>query len=143
MSEPPDPAEPAGESLEMVTAALRADAADVEVLVQVLVATLGEALPPGMVTVERSRGLTDRLAKRAGAVVAVTVTTPDLLLRLAPSRDRHGPVRAELQRIVRGVVISRRDVSLDEWIEALAQALTELAAQSEAARRALTRLLGG
>jgi hypothetical protein len=141
MSEPLDPAEPPpGESLEMVTAALRADAADIDVLVGVLVTTLGDALPPGMVAVERRRSLPDRLARREGMVAALTVTTPEL--RLGLTRERSG-VRAELQRVVQGVVISRRDVGFDEWIETLARALTDLAAHSSAAQQALARLLGG
>jgi hypothetical protein len=38
-------------SLDMVTAALRADSADVTVYARVLTQSLGEALPPDLVTV--------------------------------------------------------------------------------------------
>lgn len=142
MSEPRDPAGSPDVPLDMVTAALRADAADIDVLVGVLVSTLGDTLPPGMVTAERTRSLADRLAHRDGAVVAVTVSTPELRLHLARGRDR-GRVTAEVHRIVKGVAISRREVGLDEWIETLARTLRDLAAHSSAAEQALSRLLGG
>ena len=47
MSEPAD-----GLSLDMVTAALRADSADVAIYARVLTESLGDALPPGCVTIE-------------------------------------------------------------------------------------------
>ncbi len=49
---------------------------------------------------------------------------------------------AEIHTIVRGVVISRREVSIGEWVYTLAQLLNELAAQNSAARQSLSRLLG-
>jgi hypothetical protein len=41
------------------------------------------------------------------------------------------------------VVISRRTVGVDEWLQTLAEDLTRLAARDAAARAALARLLGG
>ncbi len=46
-------------SLEMVAAALRADSADAVVYARVLTNSLSEALPPGLVTVERERSMSD------------------------------------------------------------------------------------
>ena len=75
-SEPAD-----GPSLDMVTAALRADSADVAIYARVLTESLGDALPPGCVTIDRDAehvrpdarapgpGIEDhRPAGRAGAV---------------------------------------------------------------------------
>ena len=53
-------------SLEMVTAALRMDSADVAVYTRVLTKSLSEALPPGYVTVERERSMSDRMRGRPG-----------------------------------------------------------------------------
>jgi len=42
-------------SLDLVTAALRADSADVAIYAQVLTESLSEALPPGTVSIDRKR----------------------------------------------------------------------------------------
>jgi hypothetical protein len=126
--------------IELVAAALRADRADVTTLGRVLTTTLGDTLPAGMVDVERRRSMGDRLAHRPGDPVAVRVRFPERELEV-----RRGPagVSAEIRQVVRGVVISRREVDLDAWVRALAEQLTALAARDAAARTALSRLLEG
>jgi hypothetical protein len=121
--------------LHLIAAALRSDRADVESLTRVLTSVLGDALPPGMVEVERKRSLADRMNGREGTPVALTVTTPDSLLVLRPGN-------AEVRQIVRGVTIKRSTVGIDEWLVALAGVLSKLAGNSAAAREALTNLLG-
>ncbi|MFI6078583.1 hypothetical protein ACIA5C_44395 [Actinoplanes sp. NPDC051343] len=121
--------------LHLIAAALRSDRADVESLTRVLTSVLGDALPPGMVEVERKRSLADRMNGREGTPVALTVTTPDSLLVLRPGN-------AEVRQIVRGVTIKRSTVGIDEWLVALAGVLSKLADNSAAAREALTNLLG-
>ncbi|MFI2203377.1 nucleotidyl transferase AbiEii/AbiGii toxin family protein [Streptomyces sp. NPDC020192] len=68
MTSPHDPVpfEPGGppDSLGLLTAALRGDAADLEVYARVLTGTLAKALPPGSVAVQRRRSMADRLAGR-------------------------------------------------------------------------------
>ena len=125
--------------LHLIAAALRADRADVESYTRVLTTVLGDALPPGMVEVERKRSLADRMNGRPGTPVSLTVTGPgeQLLLR----QEAHG-VHAEIHQIVRGVTIKRSTVGVDDWLVALAGLLSKLAAGSAAARDALTRLLG-
>jgi hypothetical protein len=44
---------------------------------------------------------------------------------------------------VRGIVISRRTVGVDEWLHALAEDLTRVAARDATARVASERLLSG
>jgi hypothetical protein len=126
-------------SFHSVAAALRADASDVGSLTRVLTATLGDALPAGMVEVERDRSLGDRLAGRPGRPVAVRVRTDEHVLEL---RTAGRAPAAEVQHVVRGVVLSRRQVGLDEWVDVLAQELTALARRDAAARQAVSRLLG-
>jgi hypothetical protein len=125
--------------LHLIAAALRADRADVESYVRVLTSVLGDALPPGMVEVERKRSLADRVNGREGTPVSLTVTTPESQLVL--SQEKHG-VAAEVRQIVRGVTIKRSTVGIDEWLVALAGVLAKLAGSSAAARDALTDLLG-
>ncbi|GAB2998854.1 hypothetical protein LWP59_20405 [Amycolatopsis acidiphila] len=127
-----------GEMMEvhLLAAALRADRADVESYARVLSDALGQALPAGMVEVERRRRL-----RGEGEPVAVRVRTDDRELELRTAR--HGGVSAEIRHVVRGVVISRRTVGVDEWLEALAGELAKLAARDAAAHNALSRLLEG
>jgi hypothetical protein len=125
--------------LHLIAAALRSDRADVESYTRVLTSVLGDALPPGMVEVERKRSLADRVNGREGAPVSLTVTTPESQLVL--SQEKHG-VAAEVRQIVRGVTIKRSTVGIDEWLVALAGVLAKLAGSSAAARDALTDLLG-
>ncbi|MEV6849404.1 hypothetical protein [Actinoplanes sp. NPDC051411] len=120
--------------LHLIAAALRSDRADVESLTRVLTSVLGDALPPGMVEVERKRSLADRMNGREGTPVALTVTTPDEQLVLRASAG-------EVRQIVRGVTIKRSTVGVEEWLVALAGVLAKLASRNAAARNALENLL--
>ena len=132
------PADEPGDDLELLAASLRADAADAATYARVLTETLGEALPAGMVQVERERSLGDRLARRPGHVLAVTVTGRDRELVL---RETGRGVTASIVRAVRGVVIARDEVELDAWLGALAAEVSAAARSSAASRTALQRFL--
>ncbi|WP_406443190.1 hypothetical protein OHB00_42620 [Streptomyces sp. NBC_00631] len=105
-----------------------------------LTATLAEVLPPGSVAVERKRGVADRLAGREGRVERDEVLLGEqrLVLGLPGGRPE-----CEVCKEVRGVVLSRRPVALDEWIRELAAAVTARARSDARARAALERLLLG
>ncbi len=141
-SNEPIPYEPDGTegSLEMLTAALRQDAADLELYAAVLTNTLADALPPGSVTVQRKRGMGDRLAGREGRVERLEVGLGEQRLSLTVA---HGRVNGEICKEVRGVVLSRRPAPLDEWVAQLAAAVSERAASDARARAALERLIMG
>jgi hypothetical protein len=125
--------------LHLIAAALRGDRADIESYTRVLTSVLGDALPPGMVTVDRRRTMADRMAGREGTPVSLLVTTPEEQLELR--QERHG-VTAQVRQVVQGVTIKRRTVGIEEWLVALARVLAVLAQNSAAARAALTNLLG-
>ena len=127
-------------SLEMVTAALRMDSADVAVYARVLTKSLSEALPPGYVTVERERSVSDRMRGRPGEVSKVVVRLGDQLMTLAV---KNGQPAAEICREVRGVVLSRENVPLQQWASALASALVAHAESNAQAAEALRRLVTG
>jgi hypothetical protein len=132
---------PGGPSLDMVTAALRADSADVAVYARVLTESLGEALPPGTVTVDRDRpSMSDRLHGRSGQVSKIIVRLGDRVLTLGVQRG--APV-AEICSEVRGVVLSRQPVPVGTWVEELARALVVHAEQNAEAATALRRLVAG
>ena len=128
------------EDVDAIAAALRADTADLEVYANVLTTSLAEALPPELVTVERARSLGDRLSGRSGAVHRIVLHLGDWELML--SRHGRSGLSAHARQKVRGVVISNREVPVDEWVRLLASRLAERAKQSADARAALGRLLG-
>ncbi|MBP0458627.1 hypothetical protein JFN87_14105 [Streptomyces bomunensis] len=124
----------------MLAAALRRDAADLDVYAQVLSGSLAEALPPGAVELERKRSVADRMAGREGRIQRAEVTLGDdrLVLTMA-----HGRVAAEVVKVVRGVALSRTPVEMDDWARRLARAITDRARSDARARAALERLVVG
>jgi hypothetical protein len=149
----PDPgraveAEPVGSSdadageaerVALLAAALRADSTDLATYERVLFSSLADSLPAGVVEVDRDRSMSDRVAGRPGRPVAIRVRLGGETLELASGRG--APV-ARIARDVRGVTISRREVSVGEWTVRLAQLLSQLARENAATRDALARLLG-
>ena len=124
----------------MVTAALRLDSADVAVYARVLTKSLSEALPPGYVTVERERSMSDRMRGRPGEISKVAIRLGDQLMTL---EVKNGQPAAEICREVRGVVLSRQNVPLQQWASALASALVQHAETNAQAAQALRRLVTG
>jgi hypothetical protein len=127
-------------SLEMITAALRLDSSDAAIYASVLTKSLSEALPPGYVTVERDRSMSDRMHGRPGEVSKVAVKLGDQVLTLAV---KNGQPAAEICREVRGVVLSRQPVPLGQWAAALASALMSHAESNAQAAEALRKLVIG
>jgi hypothetical protein len=127
-------------SLEMVTAALRADGTDAAIYASVLTKSLSEALPPGYVTVERKQSMSDRMRGRPGEIAKIAIKLGDQTMTLAVNNGR--PV-AEICREVRGVVLSRQPVPLHQWAAALASALVANAESNAQAAEALRRLVIG
>jgi hypothetical protein len=126
--------------LDLVTAALRADSADATIYAQVLTESLGESLPPGCVTIERDRSVSDRMHGRPGKVTKITVRLGEQVMTLAV---RAGQPNAEILREVRGVVLSRQPVPVADWAAELARALVGYAEQNARTAEALRRLVTG
>jgi hypothetical protein len=129
-----------GLSLELVSAALRADSSDIAIYARVLTESLGDSLPPGTVTVERNRSMTDAMKNRPGKVTKVSVRLGDKTMTLGTQRG--APV-AEICHEVRGIVLSRTTVPIAQWITELAQGLVQHAEQNAEAALALRRLVAG
>ncbi|GLX22871.1 MULTISPECIES: hypothetical protein [Streptomyces] len=128
--------------VDLLAAALRRDSADLELYAGVLSASLADSLPPGAVRVSRRRSVARRLARRLsgreGPVDGLDVVLGEQRLSLRTDRGR---TTGEICHEVRGIVLSRRQVDLDEWIAALARSLADAAASSARAREALERFL--
>ena len=135
-----DPVVPDSLSLDMVTAALRADSGDIAIYARVLTDSLGESLPPDCVTVDRDRSVSDRMKGRPGTVTKVTVRLGDQVMTLGLSR---GAPAAEICREVRGVVLSRQQVPVGQWAAELAKALVRHADQNAETAQALRKLVAG
>jgi hypothetical protein len=134
--------EPLGpDSVDLVASALTAsaDVSDVAMFVRVFTRGLADALPEGMVDIDYDRSMGDRLAGRPGTPTALRLTFPERRLSLTATR---GWPEAEVQQVVRGVVLSRKQVPVEEWVRVLATELTALAARNASARAALAGLLG-
>ena len=124
--------------VELLAAALRQDSADLSLYAKVLTVNLVDSLPSGAVKVERKRSVSDRMAGREGTVSSLDVALGEQRLSLRADRGR---MVGEICKEVRGIVLSRREVGLDEWIDALAQALAEAAVSSARAREAIEKFL--
>ena len=127
-------------SLDLVTAALRADSTDVAIYARVLAQSLGEALPGDCVTVERDRTMSDRMKGRPGEISKVVARLGELQMTLAV---RNGQPVAEVCRAVRGVVLSRQTVPVHQWAAALASGLVAYAEENAQAAQALRRIVAG
>jgi len=100
---------------------------------------LPRVVPEQLLEIERQRSLGERLSGKPGRVVQVRITGPDLILSLRSEDGQRS--QAQAWREVRGVVISRRTVTLMEWLELMAGQLHALAAESASDESALSRTL--
>jgi len=126
--------------VDLVAAAIRADTSDLDAYHRALSATVSDLLPVGMVEVDRERTMKDRMAGREGRATSIRIRLGDRTLELVA---QHGRLLATVAREVRGVVISRQEITVAEWTLLLAQYLAQQAAESADARLALSKLLGG
>jgi hypothetical protein len=126
--------------VQMLAAMLRNDRDDVASYARVLTGSLGDALPPGVVDVEYQRSMGDRMAGRPGKPVRLILRGNDRELEL--SEGSRGAVEATSRKVVGGVVIARKQIGIDEWVQQFAAELSGMAAANAAARQALAALLG-
>lgn len=123
-----------GDDFEMLAASLRADARDMSTFVEALASKLEGALPQATKVDRKGGGLFSK-DKRVRRIV---VALPDAQYELGIDGTRVEPMRA---KAVRGIVLKREILPLDEWIDGLSLDIAVLAARSEEARLVLERLL--
>ena len=119
--------------IDLLAASLRADTGDVGAFVEALAVKL-EAAVPGGVQVERRRDgmFGPKLVRR----IALDAGGQRLELRTGA-----GTVQTYCSRVSGGIVLKSEEVSTDEWLRALGQALAHQAEHSQSTRQALERLL--
>lgn len=129
MSSPED----TGLDIDLLAASLRADAGDLGAFVEALAVKLEQAIPGG-VSVERRRdGMfgpkrVRRIALDAGG-------------RRLELRTGGATVQTLASKLSGGIVIKREELTTDEWLQALGEALAAQARHSMTTRQALERLL--
>ncbi|MGZ4167133.1 MAG: hypothetical protein ACXVRW_04610 [Solirubrobacteraceae bacterium] len=119
--------------IDLVTAALRADAGDLRAFVEALAVKLEDMLG-GATSVERRR---DSMfgPKRVRRIVV------DAGGRRLELRAGDASVQTFCSRLSGGIVLKSDEVSTDEWLRALGEALSAQARSSQTTRQALERLL--
>lgn len=126
------PGEPLG--MELLAASLRADTTDLKAFMEALAAKLSGSLPNQTTVVRQSS-----VFSREHPVKEIAVTLGDYQYRIR--KDRQGPLLTERVKVVRGIVLKSEPLPMDFWIEELAEALANVAANSAQARVALERFL--
>ena len=120
--------------MEMFAASLRADSTDVKAFLEAMATKLEGSLP-NQTLVTRHSGL----FTREHPVKEIVVTLGEYQYRI--SRERQGGLVALRAKVVRGIVLKTEQLPVEQWIDELAGALAQIAAQSAQARAALERFL--
>jgi hypothetical protein len=117
--------------IDLLTASLRADAADSRAMIEALAARLEGDLPH-LVKVHR-RGFRGR-----GGVDAIDVALDDKQLRLSADGTR---LTASVGTVSGGIVIKKRQLGVDEWLAELAAGLARVAEHDAKAGAVISSLL--
>ncbi len=122
-----------GLGFEVLASSLRADAGDTKSFLEVLANKLGGALPT-RTSVERE----SHLFAREKPVKSISIELGEFRYQIG---HQHGTLTAQRTRVVRGIALKTEALGVDDWLDALSQALLELAQQSASDRAALQRML--
>jgi hypothetical protein len=122
-----------GLDIDLLAASLRADSGDVGAFVEALAVKLEDAVPGGVRVERRREGLFGpKLVRR----IALDAGGRRLELRMDS-----GAVQAYASRVSGGIVLKSEEMTTDEWLHALGEALARQAQHSQSTRQALERLL--
>ncbi len=128
------PPEEDGLSFDLLAASFRHDAADLAAFREAFAAKLEAALPARTSVRRRRRGL----LSGGREVESVAVALDEAVYEL---RFQRGAIRAERQKVVRGIAIRSDELDLEAWLDALSDDLVRLAERSAGDAAALGRLL--
>jgi len=120
--------------MEMLAASLRADSTDTRAFLEALAAKLSGSLPNQTTVIRHSS-----IFSREHPVKEIAVTMGDYQYRIG--REKQGPIMTQRAKVVRGIVLKTEQISMDQWIDELADALAHEAEHSAQARIALERFL--
>lgn len=120
--------------VEMLAASLRADISDVNAFMEALAAKLAGSLPTQTEISRHSSFLS-----REHPVREITVGLGDYQYRIV--KERKGPIQTTRAKVVRGIVLKTDLISMDQWINELANSLAEESTRNAQARVALENFL--
>jgi len=120
--------------VEMLAASLRASYTDVKTFLETLAFKFEGSLSSHTRVIRHKS-----LFLRERPVKEIIVTLGDYQYRL--SREQQGPLAAQRAHVVRGIVIGTEQLSVEQWINAIAEALAQLSASSTLDHAALLRFL--
>ncbi len=129
------PSVPGDESLHLPAAELRADQSELAMSVEVLAGTLEQALPQ-LVTVERRKIGGFRSKRRVVERLALALGDEQFELRATPQGTR-----CTRHKVVRGITLSREELTMADWLAAVIAGVRSSAEISERDRAALAELL--
>jgi hypothetical protein len=119
---------------ELFAASMRADNTDIKAFLEALAVKLEGSLPEHTKVTRQGS-----LFSREHPVKEIKVLLGEYEYRIG--RERQGPLVAVRAKVVRGIVLKTEQISVEQWIEELSEALARVAAQSAQARVALERFL--
>jgi len=123
-----------------LAAALRSDADDLSLYAGFLLNTLSQALPAHLITVDRERGLRERMQGKEGRITGVHVHLGDW--RFSLQRPSVGaPAEAIAGHEVNGIVLATERLPLNTWSTRLSQELLRRAHADSTAAASLGALL--
>ncbi len=125
--------EPDAPDLDLVTASLRADIADLQAFVEALAVKLEDVLPARVRVDRRRAGLRGQKVVRR-----IAIDTGDRRLELV---NDGGSIETRSSRVSGGIVIKTELLDIDAWLAVVSEALAAEAGRSEKTRQALERLL--
>ncbi|UFS59816.1 hypothetical protein [Subtercola endophyticus] len=99
-------------------------------LVEAVQRVLPRDVAESSLTVVRRRSIGDRVALRKGSISSICFVTRGYVMELVCTPDQR--YTAETRRVVRGIVVSRRNQNLGEWLEAFAGRVAVAAGASRA-----------
>jgi hypothetical protein len=120
--------------VEMFAASMRANYTDVGAFLEALATKFQGALPTHT-RVNRQGGL----FSREHPVKEIVIMLGDYHYRIA--KERQGPLLAQRLHVVRGITVGSEELTIEQWIEEVAESLARLSAQNAQAHAALSRFL--
>ncbi|MGC8481556.1 MAG: hypothetical protein ACP5PJ_08400 [Acidimicrobiales bacterium] len=127
--------------VDRLAASLTADSDDLDLFARVLSNKLLTALPEAMVEADFKKTRGSRLGKKTPELRRLLVRFPEREFELANAGT--GSMSCQVRTVVRGVTISRSEVTMPEWIGTLSRSLAAYAEHQASARAALLQLLEG
>jgi hypothetical protein len=119
---------------ELFAASLRADKNDLKTFLDALAVKLEGSLPDHTRVIRQGS-----FFSRERSVKEIAVSLGEYQYRI--SREKQGFLMAVREHMVRGIVLKTEQITIDQWIDGLSEALAQLASHSAQSRAALERFL--